>query len=169
MTMPVCCFIGNYLLYCYPLDWGDAGCCSVACKNEAPNLGLKAVGIVGGWLETQWWMSGWFMYLFFYFSKPMTNKFRKAFCWRIFRCFCLQDQTVSYNQLAQSQTSVLHWTGMRNARSEPMPMPGLTESFYTLSSLLSQFYPLFHSILIGHSSLEHVCTLEALSVIPYHP
>ena len=50
-----------------------------------------------------------------------------------------------------------------------MPLPGLTESFYTLSSLLSQFYPLFHSILIGHSSLEHVCTLEALSVIPYHP
>lgn len=49
-----------------------------------------------------------------------------------------------------------------------MPSPGLTESFYTLSSLLSQFYPLFHSILIGHSSLEHVCTLEALSVIPYH-
>lgn len=50
-----------------------------------------------------------------------------------------------------------------------MPLLGLTESFYTLSSLLSQFYPLFHSILIGHSSLEHVGTLEALSVIPYHP
>lgn len=50
-----------------------------------------------------------------------------------------------------------------------MPLPGLTESFYTLSSLLSQLYPLFHSILIGHSSLEHVCALEALSVIPYHP
>lgn len=50
-----------------------------------------------------------------------------------------------------------------------MPLPGLTESFYTLSSLLSQFYPLFHFILIGHSSLEHVCTLENLSVIPYHP
>lgn len=49
-----------------------------------------------------------------------------------------------------------------------MPLPGLPESFYTLSSLLSQFYPLFHSILIGHS-LEHVCALEALSVIPYHP
>lgn len=49
-----------------------------------------------------------------------------------------------------------------------MPLPGLTESFYTLSSLLSQFYPLFHSILIGHS-LEHVCAPEALSVIPYHP
>lgn len=72
-------------------------------------------------------------------------------------------------KLAPSWTSGLHWTGMRNARSEPMPLPGLTESFYTLPSLLSQFYPLFHSILIGHSSLEHVCTLEALSVIPYHP
>lgn len=86
-----------------------------------------------------------------------------SFCWN------QQVQTVSYNQLAQSWTSGLHWTGMRNARSEPMPLPGLTESFYTPSSLLSQFYPLFHSILIGHSSLEHLCTLEALSVIPYHP
>lgn len=94
-------------------------------------------------------------------------------CWRVYSfcsfCWNQQVQTVSYNQLAQSWTSGLHWTGMRNARSEPMPLPGLTESFYTLSSLLSQFYPLFHSILIGHSSLEHVCTLEALSVIPYHP
>lgn len=49
-----------------------------------------------------------------------------------------------------------------------MPLPGLTESFYTLSSFLSQFYPLFHSILIGHS-LEHACALEVLSVIPYRP
>ena len=46
-------------------------------------------------------------------------------------------------------------SGMRNARSEPMPPPGPTESFYTLSSLLSQFYSLFHFISIGHSSLEH--------------
>lgn len=83
-------------------------------------------------------------------------------------CRNQQVQILSYNQLAQSSTSGLHWTGMRNARSEPMPLPGLTESFYTLSSLLSQFYPLFHSILIGHSSLERVCTLEALSMIPYH-
>lgn len=87
--------------------------------------------------------------------------------------YCCRNQQVlmvSRDLLGQPRTSGLLRARLRTARSEPMPSPGPTESFYTLSSLLSQFYPpLFRSILIGHSSLERICTLEALSVIPYHP
>lgn len=107
-------------------------------------------------------------------SENLLTSIWRGLCVGQFTAFLGFDEISRFKQSATTSWHVLkisglHWIGMRNARSEPMPLPGLTESFYTLSSLLSQFYPLFHSILIGHSSLEHVCTLEALSVIPYHP
>lgn len=59
--------------------------------------------------------------------------------------YCCRNQQVlmvSRDLLGQPRTSRLLRARLRTARSEPMPSPGPTESFYTLSSLLSQFYPL---------------------------
>lgn len=88
-----------------------------------------------------------------------------------FFSFCRnqQVQTASYNQAGTvlNLRTPLNWDEECEVRANAIARADwvILHSVITLITIL----PLFHSILIGHSSLEHVCTLEALSVIPYHP